>query len=909
MSFDSSDGMESSTSTSTYTSTTQWLPPCHKFVLREILLATENFNEYFVIGKGGFGKVYKGEVIVGTHHVAAAIKRLDLRSNQGAVEFWAEVEMLSKLRHSHLVSLIGYCNHEREMILVYEYMPNGTLEDHLHKLRTRLSWVDRLKICIGAARGLDYLHTGTGIEFGVIHRDVKCSNILLHESWAAKISDFGLSRIGPTNQPRTYVDTFVKGTFGYFDPNYFATGQLTRKSDVYAFGVVLLEVLCQKRPLDRSLEYGLATWAKESIKEGNLKNIVDSNIRNEIFPKCLKEFARIAVRCLEYHPKDRPTMTEVIFSLESVLTLQLQTPRKSLITRMVGVLQAAKMQKQVMHMERSLERNAALALEDQLQILGAMNTFSAKTLELATQSYASNMIIGKGGYATVYKGILPDNRVVAIKKIRPGYESWKSSEERFLNEVVILSKINHQNVVQVLGCCMETEVPLLVYEYVPNGTLHDHIHNKESGRKRLAWDSRLRIAYDTASALAYLHTDTIMSTIHRDVKPSMILLDENLTAKIAGFGVSRLIPEDCDHVSTLVIGTFGYLDPEYLQTGELRHKIDVYSFGVVLAELLTGINPLTVEKAEEESYLVRDFLNVMLENQLTEIVDHQVLKEATDEQLKAACDLACRCLARKSENRPSMKEVAMELETIKKLGENHPIVLDNYMEPHSLVVESEQVDLHSDISENNNIYENHNDSNFSDILRNNDICFNDNSIKPTAVIWNPSLGKSIAVDVPYLYADLGFAVRPDNCDPVIVLINSIGHPIPVLVFTLSSRVWRVPRGNLPPKLTCFGYCSLVTDDQRIYWKAYTTSINLVVTYDMVSEDFTEIQLPHSVARRYFRNFSISKIKESLALLDYDHYGDRKPVCNVWMMVEDGASKSFTKVFTKESLPNFVVSSQ
>nr|XP_043634063.1 uncharacterized protein LOC122605220 isoform X2 [Erigeron canadensis] len=286
---------------------------------------------------GGFGKVYKGEVIVGASHVAAAIKRLDLMSDQGGTEFWAEVEILSKLRHSHLVSLIGYCNHEREMILVYEYMSNGTLEAHLHKLRTRLSWIDRLKICIGAARGLDYLHTGTGIEFGVIHRDVKSSNILLHESWAAKISDFGLSKIGPTNQPRTYVNTCVKGTFGYLDPNYFATGKLTRKSDVYAFGVILFEVLCQKGPVDRSLEFGLAAWAKESIKEGNLKNIVDSDIRNEISPKCLKGFAKIAERCLEYHPKHRPTMTEVIFNLESILHSQVQTPGKSLFTRKVDV--------------------------------------------------------------------------------------------------------------------------------------------------------------------------------------------------------------------------------------------------------------------------------------------------------------------------------------------------------------------------------------------------------------------------------------------------------------------------------------------------------------------------------------------------------------------------------------------
>ncbi|MFS7965899.1 putative protein kinase RLK-Pelle-CrRLK1L-1 family [Helianthus anomalus] len=150
-----------------------------------------------------------------------------------ASEFWAEVEMLSKL-----------------MILVYEYMLRGTLEDHLHKLGNPLSWCQRLKICIGATRGLDYLHTGTGIQLGIIHRDVKSSNILLDECWKARVLDFGLSKISPRNQPSSYVNTLVKGTFGYFDPNYFATGKLTRKSDVYAFGVVLLEVLCRKRAVD-----------------------------------------------------------------------------------------------------------------------------------------------------------------------------------------------------------------------------------------------------------------------------------------------------------------------------------------------------------------------------------------------------------------------------------------------------------------------------------------------------------------------------------------------------------------------------------------------------------------------------------------------------------------------------------
>ncbi|KAJ9550705.1 hypothetical protein OSB04_014750 [Centaurea solstitialis] len=314
---------------------------CRHFEFPEILQATNNFDESLVIGRGGFGKVYKGNVMNGSSLVVVAIKRLESTSSQGAAEFWAEVEMLSGLRHCNLVSLIGYCNYEKEKIIVYEYMSNGTLADHLHRHGTPLSWIQRLKICIGAGRGLHYLHTGTRIEVAIIHRDVKTSNILLHENWAAKISDFGLSKSGPTDQPSTYVNTKVRGTFGYLDPDYYATGKLTRKSDVYAFGVVLLEVLCRKRAVDRSLDeeqWNLARWAQESIKEGKLKNIIDSDIRGQISPKCLKEFVLIAKRCLHNDPKKRPTMADVVGRLESILNDSLEIATETMLDRMLGML-------------------------------------------------------------------------------------------------------------------------------------------------------------------------------------------------------------------------------------------------------------------------------------------------------------------------------------------------------------------------------------------------------------------------------------------------------------------------------------------------------------------------------------------------------------------------------------------
>ncbi|KAJ0515003.1 putative protein kinase RLK-Pelle-CrRLK1L-1 family [Helianthus annuus] len=192
-------------------------PKCHHFTLSETKHATRNFDDSLVIERGGFAKVYRGTITCGEILLDAVIKRLESTSNQEAAEFWAEVEMLSKLRHCHLVSWIGYCSDGQEIILVYEYMPNHTLADWLHKHCASITWVRRLKICIGAARGLDYLHTGMGIK----HGDVKSKNILLDDKWTAKISDFGLSKI---NHPSTCDNTLAKATVGYLD----------RKSDVYA---------------------------------------------------------------------------------------------------------------------------------------------------------------------------------------------------------------------------------------------------------------------------------------------------------------------------------------------------------------------------------------------------------------------------------------------------------------------------------------------------------------------------------------------------------------------------------------------------------------------------------------------------------------------------------------------------
>ncbi|KAK3014496.1 hypothetical protein RJ639_009399 [Escallonia herrerae] len=287
------------------------------FTFRELSVVTQNFNPEFLLGEGGFGRVYKGHIQ--SLNMDVAVKQLDRNGFQGNREFLVEVLMLSLLHHPNLVNLVGYCADGDQRILVYEYMSNGSLEDHLLDIghKKPLDWNTRMKIAEGAARGLEYLHETANPP--VIYRDFKASNILLDGSFNPKLSDFGLAKLGPTGD-KTHVSTRVMGTYGYCAPEYAMTGQLTTKSDVYSFGVVFLELITGRRVIDNSRpseEQNLVTWAQPLFRDKRKFHLMADPLLEGKYPmKGLYQALAVAAMCLQEEASTRPLISDVVTAVE-----------------------------------------------------------------------------------------------------------------------------------------------------------------------------------------------------------------------------------------------------------------------------------------------------------------------------------------------------------------------------------------------------------------------------------------------------------------------------------------------------------------------------------------------------------------------------------------------------------------
>ncbi|KAH8511220.1 hypothetical protein H0E87_008681 [Populus deltoides] len=308
-----SDFMYSPSEAGVVNNSRQW------FTYEELVQATNGFSAQNRLGEGGFGCVYKGVLVDGRD---VAVKQLKIGGSQGEREFRAEVEIISRVHHRHLVSLVGYCISDHQRLLVYDYLPNDTLYYHLHgEGRPFMDWATRVRVAAGAARGIAYLHEDCHPR--IIHRDIKSSNILLDENFEAQVSDFGLAKIALELDSNTHVSTRVMGTFGYMAPEYATSGKLTEKSDVYSYGVVLLELITGRKPVDASQPLGdesLVEWARplltDAIENEDFEALADSGLEKNYVPSEMFRMIEAAAACVRHSAAKRPRMSQVVRALD-----------------------------------------------------------------------------------------------------------------------------------------------------------------------------------------------------------------------------------------------------------------------------------------------------------------------------------------------------------------------------------------------------------------------------------------------------------------------------------------------------------------------------------------------------------------------------------------------------------------
>jgi serine/threonine protein kinase len=311
------------------------------------------------------------------------------------------------------------------------------------------------------------------------------------------------------------------------------------------------------------------------------------------------------------------------------------------------------------------KQNGGLKLYDEMRSrqVDTILILAEKEIKKATENYRDDRVLGCGGHGMVYRGTLDDGKEVAIKKSKVVDDDCR---EEFVNEIIILSQINHRNIVRLLGCCLEVDVPMLVYEFISNGTLFEFLHGNDR-RSSIPLDLRLKIATQSAEALAYIHSSTSRTILHGDVKSLNILLDHGYNAKVSDFGASTLKSMGKNDFIMLIQGTLGYLDPESLVSHHLTDKSDVYSFGVVLLELMTRKKALYTDTSNEKKALSHTFILMFHQNKLQDMLDTEIVDDKVMVVLERLAELVMQCLSPKGDERPTMKEVAERLQILRRL--------------------------------------------------------------------------------------------------------------------------------------------------------------------------------------------------------------------------------------------------
>ncbi|WVZ51270.1 hypothetical protein U9M48_002427 [Paspalum notatum var. saurae] len=616
------------------------LPQYRELTLEFLNRITNNFSQERIIGCDRHGPIYKG---IQDNGECMAVRKLHLKRLVNEQEFKNDfINKLSRVQHQHTIHLIGYCHHianvrvehngeyvsarVEERALCFEYLQGESLDKHLSDEPCGLPWHICYGIIRGICEGLRYLHKG--LEHPIYHLDLNPSNILLDRHWnmMPKIGGFGLSRLYDsleTNNISEDMETSV-----YMPPEYIDRQEISPKFHVFSLGVIIIQIMagkksypkCADTPPDEFIHLVHEFWAKGTKEIGWRDNSREVRACIEIALKCVKSDRML-----------RPTITDILDKLNKIYIADFSSIEQLYWTRV----------------------------------------FTFEFLDRITNKFSEQNKIGSGGFGVVYKGVLDSGEEIAVKKV---HQTLRIDEELFKNELNNLMRVQHKNIVQLVGYCHHTEEIIAPYEgklvsailerkalcleYLQGGSLDEHLSDEAC---RLDWDRCYKIIKGICEGLHYLHNGSDRPIFHLDLKPANILLDKDMTPKIGDFGLSKLLDSMKTYVtqSQDVIGTRGYMPPEYINSQKISSKFDVFSLGVIIIQMMAGKEGY-VDCAETPT---KEFIKLVHENWRKRLKATTMSYHASQE-VRTCIEMALRCVEADRSQRPTISEIVNELRDI-----------------------------------------------------------------------------------------------------------------------------------------------------------------------------------------------------------------------------------------------------
>ena len=689
------------------------------FSFSELYIGSNGFCEDEVLGSGGFGKVFRA--VLPSDGTVVAVKCVAEKGEPFEKTFVAELVAVAQLRHRNLVRLRGWCVHEEQLLLVYDYMPNRSLDRILFRRPENsllLGWERRRRIVGGLAAALYYLHEQ--LETQIIHRDVKTSNVMLDSHYNARLGDFGLARWleheieieTKTNsirhhQFRLAETTRIGGTIGYLPPESFQKRSMTTaKSDVFSFGIVVLEVVTGRRAVDLTYpddQIILLDWIRRLSDEGKLLQVGDNRLPDGSYRLSdMERLIHLGLLCTLHNPHSRPNMKWIVETLSSQsstrlpalpsfqshpLYISLSSPSETgtdtttttttttttntTFSSSIYVTATGETIYATAENGRITETNSSNSSSRQQSSIFPMvqtpQEISYKEIASATNNFSESQRAAELDFGTAYHGFLDNGHHVLVKRL--GMKTCPALRARFSNELQNLGRLRHRNLVQLHGWCTEQGEMLVVYDYLSNRLLSHllfHLDNKKV-HSTLHWRHRYNIIKSLASAILYLHEEWDEQVIHRNITSSAIIIDADMNPRLSSFALAEFLTrnEHGHHQVTdptrSVRGIFGYMSPEYMESGEATPMADVYSFGMVVLEVVTG--QMAVDFRWPGVLLVKRVRELAERKKpLEEMADWRLDGEHDQEELVRLIKLGMACTRSKPELRPSMGQIVSILD-------------------------------------------------------------------------------------------------------------------------------------------------------------------------------------------------------------------------------------------------------